>query len=196
MIKKLRLSRGWSQEQLAEFSGLSTRTIQRIERGHNGVLESMKCLAATFNVKISELKTDNQQHANELFLGSTPILPVRDVKETASFYKEYLGFDIEILWEEPPYGVVSRGLTTIEFGEGRKEFAGSGVCNIFVDDVDQVYQEYINKDIKFVGVIGNRDYGSRDFRIRDNNGNMLILTSPLINQQDYLVAGMICMDKS
>ena len=33
IVRKLRLQRGWSQEQLAEMSGLSTRTIQRIERG-------------------------------------------------------------------------------------------------------------------------------------------------------------------
>ena len=33
MIQKLRLKRAWSQQQLAEFSGLSVRTIQRIEAG-------------------------------------------------------------------------------------------------------------------------------------------------------------------
>ena len=33
LVQKLRLQRGWSQEQLAELSGLSVRTIQRIERG-------------------------------------------------------------------------------------------------------------------------------------------------------------------
>ena len=33
LIQKLRLQRGWSQEQLAELTGLSVRTIQRIERG-------------------------------------------------------------------------------------------------------------------------------------------------------------------
>jgi transcriptional regulator with XRE-family HTH domain len=33
LIQKLRLQRGWSQEQLAELSGLSVRTIQRLERG-------------------------------------------------------------------------------------------------------------------------------------------------------------------
>jgi transcriptional regulator with XRE-family HTH domain len=35
LIQKLRLQRGWSQEQLAELTGLSVRTIQRIERGQN-----------------------------------------------------------------------------------------------------------------------------------------------------------------
>ncbi len=33
LIQKLRLQRGWSQEDLAALSGLSVRTIQRLERG-------------------------------------------------------------------------------------------------------------------------------------------------------------------
>ena len=41
-IKKLRLERHWSQEQLAEMSGLSTRTIQRIESGQNADFETLK----------------------------------------------------------------------------------------------------------------------------------------------------------
>ena len=32
-VQKLRLKKGWSQQQLADFSGLSVRTVQRIEAG-------------------------------------------------------------------------------------------------------------------------------------------------------------------
>jgi len=59
-VKKLRLERHWSQEQLAEFSGLSTRTIQRIESGHSAGFESTKALAAVFEV---DLQSDKQQKA-------------------------------------------------------------------------------------------------------------------------------------
>ncbi len=55
-IQKLRLRRGWSQEQLATVSGLSVRTIQRIERGQSASLESLKALAAVFEVDLSELQ--------------------------------------------------------------------------------------------------------------------------------------------
>lgn len=57
-IRNLRLSRGWSQEQLAEMSGVSSRTIQRIERGGNASLESKKCIAAVFEIDISQLQKD------------------------------------------------------------------------------------------------------------------------------------------
>jgi transcriptional regulator with XRE-family HTH domain len=32
-IHKLRTDRGWSQEQVAEMAGLSSRTVQRVENG-------------------------------------------------------------------------------------------------------------------------------------------------------------------
>lgn len=52
-IKKLRVERHWSQEQLAEMSGLSVRTIQRIENGGNAGMESLKALASVFEVDLS-----------------------------------------------------------------------------------------------------------------------------------------------
>ncbi|WP_435275249.1 helix-turn-helix domain-containing protein [Psychrobium sp. nBUS_13] len=47
-VSALRLARCWSQEQLAEAAGLSVRTIQRIEKGGSGSLETMKSLSAVF----------------------------------------------------------------------------------------------------------------------------------------------------
>jgi transcriptional regulator with XRE-family HTH domain len=50
LIQKLRLQRGWSQEQLAEVSGVSVRTVQRLERGQPGSPETLKALAAVFDI--------------------------------------------------------------------------------------------------------------------------------------------------
>ena len=56
LIQKLRLQHGWSQEQLADLSGLSVRTIQRLERGQPASMDSLKALAAVFNIDFQELK--------------------------------------------------------------------------------------------------------------------------------------------
>ena len=85
--------------------------------------------------------------------------------------------------------MVARGRTIIEFGEGRKEYAGSGVCVIFVSDVDVVHHEFSTQNLDFVGDLADRDYGSRDFRVRDNNGNLLIFSSPLIDQGVLMESG-------
>ena len=66
-IKKMRLERHWSQEQLAQMSGLSIRTIQRIENGENAGLESLKSLASVFetNITDSDKKEEMEQFRKE-----------------------------------------------------------------------------------------------------------------------------------
>lgn len=123
---------------------------------------------------------------DEQFQSSNPILPVKNVKETVLFYKEKLGFNIDVIWVNPNYACVSRGRVTLEFGEGRPEHVGSGVCYIHVKDVDVVYQSYINLGLDFAGNFEARDYGSKDFRIRDNNGNLLIFGSPLASRKELI----------
>lgn len=55
IVKKLRDKSDWTQEQLAEYSGLNVRTIQRVESGQKASIETLKCLASVFEVNISIL---------------------------------------------------------------------------------------------------------------------------------------------
>lgn len=70
IVRTLRTQKGWSQEQLAEISGLSTRTIQRIEQGQGVGTESLRALAAAFEVNLETLQqtpqsTQNSEASNE-----------------------------------------------------------------------------------------------------------------------------------
>lgn len=57
-IKRLRLEKGWSQEDLADFSGLHRTYISGIERGlRNPTLCILEKLAESFNLSISDLLT-------------------------------------------------------------------------------------------------------------------------------------------
>jgi len=62
-IRQLRISRAWSQEQLAELSSLSVRTVQRIENGEQASLETLGAIAAAFDIKVSELTEHDPQSA-------------------------------------------------------------------------------------------------------------------------------------
>jgi DNA-binding XRE family transcriptional regulator len=55
LIRKHRQERMWSQEQLAEISSLSLRTIQRIEGRGSASMESIKALAAVFELEAENL---------------------------------------------------------------------------------------------------------------------------------------------
>ena len=58
IVKRLRQKKDWSQDQLARMTGLSTRTIQRIESGSPASKESLKALASVFEVDISTLQEE------------------------------------------------------------------------------------------------------------------------------------------
>ena len=62
-IQKLRLQRGWSQQQLAELSGLSSRTIQRIENGQPASAESLKSRASVFEIDFTTLTSEPDMSA-------------------------------------------------------------------------------------------------------------------------------------
>ncbi len=54
-MKSLRLEKHWSQEQLAQLSDLNVRTIQRVEKGKSVGTETLKSLAAVFEISTDEL---------------------------------------------------------------------------------------------------------------------------------------------
>lgn len=55
LIRNLRAQRAWSQEDLAEATGLNLRTIQRIEKSGNASLQSTRSLALVFDIEIADL---------------------------------------------------------------------------------------------------------------------------------------------
>lgn len=55
-IKKLRLSRGLTQQKLADASEIDIRTVQRIEKGEHGVgLHIIFAIADAFEMTVSDL---------------------------------------------------------------------------------------------------------------------------------------------
>jgi transcriptional regulator with XRE-family HTH domain len=95
IVRKLRLQKSWSQEKLADLTGLSTRTIQRIERGHKPSLESLKLLSDVFAVDVATLEQgdvmddDKVLHTNE----ESALAYVRDIK---GFYTHLIKYAIVV----------------------------------------------------------------------------------------------------
>lgn len=78
VVRRLRTARGWSQEQLAIASGLSLRTIQRVEADGVASMATKVSLAATYGTQLDELdeadgrKTGPEsqaRHIGSLFAG-------------------------------------------------------------------------------------------------------------------------------
>ncbi len=58
LVRQEREKRAWSQEHLAEVTGLALRTIQRIESTGSASYESAGALAAVFGLPVATLRID------------------------------------------------------------------------------------------------------------------------------------------
>lgn len=92
LVQKLRLQRGWSQEDLAELSTLSVRTIQRIERGHTASVESLKALASVFEVDFLSLKEPQMDTSSAVGVATDEVLALRHVRRIKRFYNHAIQF--------------------------------------------------------------------------------------------------------
>lgn len=93
LIRKLRLQEGWSQEQLAEMSGLSVRTVQRIEQGSNASIDSLKSIAAVLNVDFAKLQPEESTMSNEHISEQEQNI-ISQVKELKEFYGHLFSYVI------------------------------------------------------------------------------------------------------
>lgn len=64
-IRRWREERHWSQEHLADLAGIGLRTVQRVEKGEQASGETLKALAAAFNVDVMALTVDARSQAAE-----------------------------------------------------------------------------------------------------------------------------------
>lgn len=88
-IRQLRLEKGWSQIQLAELSGLSLRTVQRIEKGSKPTIESLKAIASVFETEWSELVSPSEfNQIDESKLSNEELLDLEHIREVKRFLRD------------------------------------------------------------------------------------------------------------
>ena len=115
-VQKLRLQKGWSQEQLAELSGVSARTIQRIERGQSASLETLKALAAVFDVDLADLRSPAMTDAAAPSLAVPPGETLLTHQEALAFAK--VRHIRRFYFHALVYATVSGGLALTLLAEG------------------------------------------------------------------------------
>jgi uncharacterized glyoxalase superfamily protein PhnB len=114
----------------------------------------------------------------------SPMLAVRNMKQTIEFYKISLGFKMGTAFpdaDNPEYidlskdGMVLMFILVENVGIGKEERLGVGV-NIYMQidgDIDEYYNELKNKGVKIVVDIKDEPYGIRDFTVKDIDGYKL-----------------------
>lgn len=115
-------------------------------------------------------------------IGIAPQLLVPDVKMTAEYYRDILGFKIMGYALNPPvYGMIERDGMQIHFAKS-DEFVTNDKFRpsttdliLWIPEIDAFYTEIKTKGADIVQEILLRPYGSREFIIRDCNGYKILI---------------------
>lgn len=118
-------------------------------------------------------------------ISSNAIFHVSNIEESLDFYTKIIGFDIDFTFAEP---IVYAGL---KFGNECLHLSsqypyndnkGHGSIYIVFESVDELYEKFVKKELEFLAHIEDREYGMRDFAIKDLDGNQIGFGAPLIQE--------------
>jgi len=109
-------------------------------------------------------------------IGSATVFVVQDVVRSVQHYCDVLGFHTEFTYGQPTfYAGVERDGVIIHLqaaSESRRQ-PGHGAVNVFVTDVDALYQELKSRGARTLSEPKDYPYGMRDFDINDLDSNQL-----------------------
>jgi len=120
----------------------------------------------------------------------SPLLAVRNMKETIEFYANVLGFKMGMAFpnaDNPEYADLSKDGMVLMFvpaknvGIGSEEKLGIGV-NLYMEidgNIDEYYAELKNKGVKIAVDIKDEPFGIRDFTVEDIDGYQLTFNQRL-----------------
>lgn len=118
-------------------------------------------------------------------IGTAPQLIVEDVKKTAEYYRDVLGFKIiNYVLEPPVYAMTERDGFQIHFGKSDSnkinvnENIRKGTTDfiIWVPEIDIFFEELKSRNADITEGIVKRVYGSREFIIRDCDGHNILIS--------------------
>lgn len=108
--------------------------------------------------------------------GAATVFVVQDVLRSVEHYRDALGFKVEFTYGQPTfYAGVERDHVTLHLQAANqtKRQPGHGAVNVFVTDVDALYQELKERGARVLNEPKDYPYGMRDFDVNDLDGNHL-----------------------
>ncbi len=121
------------------------------------------------------------------FHAIAPQFVVTDVRRTAEWYRDNLGFEIlGYFFDEPPvYAIVKRGDILIHFGRGDSDVTHSNTqirdesmdAYILVDDIQALYDELTANGVDVPYPPTRRIYDRTEIEVTDCDGHKLVFGS-------------------
>jgi uncharacterized glyoxalase superfamily protein PhnB len=120
------------------------------------------------------------------FKQSVPVIASADVRKTIDFYANVLGFQEHFVYGEPPvYAGIKRDDALLYIGHDPilvQRLKDGGLhpdVFLWVEGVDELYQEHKAKGAKIVEEIADRPWDARQYVIEDPSGYYLKIAQPI-----------------
>jgi catechol 2,3-dioxygenase-like lactoylglutathione lyase family enzyme len=113
------------------------------------------------------------------FVSAVPIIPARAVEESATWYRDRLGF--EVFHTEPEYGIVGRDEAWIHFWgpSGIVPEESNTMLRVGVRGIDPLYDDCQAQGIVHPNApLQEQPRGFREFSVRDRDGNLVTFFEP------------------
>jgi catechol 2,3-dioxygenase-like lactoylglutathione lyase family enzyme len=158
-----------------KFTLTLAQEIVAVEAGHRSWAELKAAAAGT-------PKTLHVSPGPPSLKNVIPILLVRDVEATATFFKEKLGFETDFLHGSPPfYGAVSRDGVCLHlrfvhhpfFAQAAAQEKSLIVASIQVSNVQGLFEEFKARGVEFAQRLKKQAWGGTDFHVRDPDSNVI-----------------------
>ena len=105
-------------------------------------------------------------------------LPVSNLTATIEFYVTKLGFRLGFLWGEPAFFAgIALGEVEIFLKEDTPA-PNAGAVVFMVGDADALYEFHRANGVEVVEEIDDREYGIRDYAVKDLHGYRLVFGRP------------------
>jgi uncharacterized glyoxalase superfamily protein PhnB len=106
------------------------------------------------------------------------VLAVKDLRVAADYFVDKLGFDRD--FTAPGWEFLSFGIFKVMLGECSDALAAfetgdhSWFAHALVEDVDEVYEEFLERGANVLSPIANKPWGIRDFTVVTPDGHRIV----------------------
>ena len=121
--------------------------------------------------------------------GMQPVLGVRDMEETLSYYRDKLGFHIDFVVGDPPaharicsnadYKAPTVFIRFEPLAEGASPNASTSLWLHVGAGLDDLFEVYRGRGVKIVEEPVDRSWGLRQFVIEDCNGYLIFFSAEI-----------------
>ena len=177
-------ARNRSSRRLAERNGFQRRASFRQKYPHDA--DSHEKLVYGLHLEEWRPGTSAKAPQSIEIYSLQPILGVADVRATAEFYRDKLGFEIGFFYGDPPtyaglrLGEWSMSGANIHLARDDPAPSPQGLA-LYLNvgpGIDALHAAYKARGVDVLGEVAHQPWGAREFAIRDCNGYVLRFSTP------------------